>query len=244
MEIGMIRISLSILVFIALGAVGFWLLHFVLIRRARRRLQTARGQEIVGANARLRVYLGLRSLAVTAMLAPLAVALVYLVAQWRIERSANDPTRLQAVIATRDFLERTLGEFTKVSAESWITALILLSLIWIFARYSGSRRRWKGALSARRKAYETLLAPETTEALLTKAQEADGAKYQKLQEEVARVTAANRAKIASVENAQVLSLPGTDGKRIPTSVAELRVAIAQFENEASSLESTEQPATP
>jgi hypothetical protein len=181
-------------------------------------------------------------LAAATVIAPSVVALAYAIAQWRIETNADDPGRVQVVIATRDFIERTLGQLTGISSGGWIFALLVLAAIWITARYSSSRRRWNRALDARRQAYAEALAPQKTETVLEQARAADAERFAKLSTDAARVTEANRTKIAEIENADVVALPGRDGAKIPMSVAGIRVAISQLENEAAELEGA-QPAS-
>jgi hypothetical protein len=242
-EIGIVKISPFLLLLLVVAAICAALLHFVGVRRARLHLQAVRGSAVVRANAWLRVLLGLRSFAIVATVSPLAVILIYASAQWRIENSAHDPARIQAVIGTRDLLERFLGRFMNMTAGAWVMALVLLFLVWLAVRYSRSHSRWTSALQARRKAYEELLAPQSTDALLAKAKELDTPKFNSLYAATLRVIEANRAKVRAAESAHVFSLSSSDGEEIPMSVNQLRTTIEQIEREAAVLESGAPPQT-
>jgi hypothetical protein len=236
MQIGIITIRGPLLLLIAAGLCGWLWLSWYVLPRGRARLEIARGAGIAASAASVRLYQSLRSLAAAAALAPAVVAAIYCFAQWRIERSANDPTAVQAVIRARDLLEKTLGQFTHVALGSWITAVVLLSIIWLLARRSASRRRWNRAFQARQAAYHTLLAGETPDALVQQARSLNAERTAKLEADAAGLVERNRTQIQAIENARILKLPTKDGQGVVTSIAELRGGIAHIEAEVAALQ--------
>lgn len=169
MELGILKISSSLLMFIATGALGWALLRLYVTPRARMRLDQARGEEVPSASARLVVVQSASSLAAAMALSPLVVALLYGYAQVRIEGSAGHPAKLQSLIDTRALLERVLEPLTAVALEVWVVALLAASIIWILARHSASRLSWSRALEARKKAHAASLSGVTDEELLAEA---------------------------------------------------------------------------
>ena len=238
MEIGVVSVDSSVFALIGVGIVAWAVLKFRIIPSCEQKDRASRGTEIVRSSARLRVYKGLRTIAISLTVTPAIVAIIYIVAQIRIEGSADDPERIQKVVATRDLLERGLGQFTGVTVGTWIAMLIVLAAIWLIARNSSSRRRWRMAIGARRRAYAASLATEPIESLLTVAETEDSERFLRMKAEIEMISKTNLAQIEALESAQVLQLPRTDGSTIATSIAELRATIAQFEHEAEQLETT------
>ncbi len=236
MTLGILKMSSSLLVFIALSALGWLFLWFFLAPRARLRLEQARGPDIPKASARLIVLRSLSSLAMSMMLAPLAVALVYGYAQWRIDGAAGNPEKLQSIVAARALLERVLEPLSAIALEVWLIALVVVSTIWIIARSSSSRRSWTRALEARRQAHAARLSGMADAEVLAEASNADADAVARIDKTAASIEARNREEIRKMEEARLFSFESEQGGQHATSIAELRRLVEELEKQAASVE--------
>lgn len=94
MELGVVKISSSLVALVVAGAIGWILLRFRYVPRAMSQLQAARGAEVPIASSNMVVMKSLRSIAISLVVSPLFVALIYGYAQWRIESGAGDPAKV------------------------------------------------------------------------------------------------------------------------------------------------------
>lgn len=235
MELGVVKISSSLVALVVAGAIGWILLRFRYVPRAMVRLQAARGAEVPTASSHVVVIRSLSSLAISLVVAPILVALVYGYAQWRVEAAAGDPAMLQSLIQARALLESTLQPLTAISLEVWIVALVAASAIWIAARRSASRRSWGRALEARRRAHLASLSTLPDEELFAEADRSDPEAVARVLATATRIEARNREEIQKAETTRRFALGGSDGEEQLISITELRGFVADLEAHAAGL---------
>lgn len=238
MELGAIKISFSLVALVVAGAIAWLLLRQRFVPRAEWKARTARGADIPAAVSRLVVMKSLRSIAISIVVAPLVVILVYGFAQWRVEASAADPRNVQSLIDTRGLLESVLQPLTVVSLNTWAVALAVLATLWIVARKARSRRSWARAVEVRRRAHVASVEALSEEELFAEAEHLDPQAVSQLRDKAAHVYERNRAQIQEAEATRMFTLGQNEEQLM--SLVDIRGLVADLETHAARLQAADE----
>lgn len=113
---------------------------------------------------------------------------------------------------------------------------MLVSVIWIAACRSTSRRTWSRALEARRRAHLASLSTLPNEEIFAEADRSDSEGVARVREAAKRIEARNREQVEKAETTQMFTLGGSDGEERLLSITELRGIVADLEAHAAGLE--------
>ncbi|MCH9808557.1 MAG: hypothetical protein K0U74_12565 [Alphaproteobacteria bacterium] len=218
-------------------AFAVWLLlSFIMVPSARRTLLSPEQKDVSGAAAWLAGLSVLRTVVSAVIIAGAIVVGASAGLEHHLQSLSSNTDKLQEVVAIRDWSERTIDAVNALSTEAWIGALALLALIWFIAARSRSRRRWDGALEARRNALSTALEGLERPALQERAEAADKSAVEALDSELRKSHSDNEVAIARVLATPVLKF-GDDGPE--ASIADLKGIMASMLTRATALEAGE-----
>lgn len=204
----MSELSLDSKIVMLMGlASALWLiLTFSLEPRAKNRLRVAKVSQLPQIAAYLAGLRVLRILFSTAIIATVFVSLGALLLQFYVHDVPATADGVAMVVAARNAWEWTIGLARYASMWIWISAVVVLALIWWLVVRAKSRRRWSEAIESRRRALAAAFADVSGGPLRVRAYELDAPAVEDLEKRVTSVREAGMRLIEKAMAAPVVSI--------------------------------------
>jgi hypothetical protein len=107
-------------------------------------------------------------------------------------------------VRVRDQVEQTIDRLGWLSAETWISCLAVLALVWLVASRSASRRSWDAALTARRSALASAVADLSDEELIIRANALNSSGVADLDRNTQSIVAENTSRINALQTKPIV----------------------------------------
>ena len=208
------------------GTAGFfWLIAVALVRSKRQKILQGEASKLSDNAAGLAFYRVLRSVSGLIFFAGIIVLLFLMAANFWIASAAIPGDRLEQLVSYRDQIETAIDRSTLASSLTWVAALLLLALIWMFTARSRSSSNWRNAIAARKETLQAAFSGLDDAELLNQAGTNSDEIKRRLESKISKLRSANQTKLERARSVPVVKFDGMDAPLSLTGVSQLKTVI-------------------